>query len=292
MAVGPLSPVDRWTAAYAAGASLAILARWPRHLPLPPLLLVGHAALVLLAVFAPALRRRGPGARFVGEFYALAGAPLLYAAIGALNRAAGVAHDTAVQAWEQAIFSGQPSVAWIRHQPWPFLSALLHAGYLSYYFVVAAAPLGLWISGRRDGARRAIALEMAAFYVCYAVFVLFPVAGPRYVFPPAENAATAVGPARLARALLEAGSAWGTAVPSSHVAAAVVASGAAWREWRRLGAVLVPLAALLCLGTVYGQFHYAVDAVAGLAVAIAVLWWGRRGPQSAGERRVSPVTAA
>jgi membrane-associated phospholipid phosphatase len=276
MVVGPLSPVDRWTVAYAAFASLAILVRWPRHLPVPPVLLVGHAALALLALWAPALRRRGPAARFVGEFYPLICTALLYTAIGVLNTAAGVAHDAVVQAWEEAIFSGQPSREWIRQEPWPALSAVLHAGYLSYYFVVAAAPLGLWVSGRRDGARRTIALSVAAFYLCYAVFLVFPVAGPRYLFPPAENAATAVAPARLARALLEAGSAWGTAFPSSHVAIAVVASAAAWRDWHRFGAVLAPLAALLCLGTVYGQFHYAVDTVAGTAVAIAVLFFGRR----------------
>jgi membrane-associated phospholipid phosphatase len=239
-------------------------------------LLVGHAALALLALSAPTLRRRGPAAGFVGEFYPLICTVLLYTAIGVLNIAAGGAHDATVQAWEQAIFSGQPSREWIRRQSWPALSAILHTGYLSYYFVVAAAPLGLWISGRRDGARRAIALSMAAFYVCYVVFLVFPVAGPRYLFPPAENAATAVGPARLVRALLEAGSAWGTAFPSSHVAVAVVASATATREWPRFGAVLVPPVALLCLGTVYGQFHYAVDAVAGIVVAVAVLFFGRR----------------
>jgi membrane-associated phospholipid phosphatase len=276
MALGRLAPVDRWTVAYTAFASLAILDRWPRHLPVPPVLLVGHAALALLALWAPALRRKGPAARFVGDFYALACAPLLYTAIGVLNTAAGVAHDATVQAWEEVIFSGQPSRAWIRHEPWPALSAVLHAGYLSYYFVVAAAPLGLWISGRRDGARRTIALSVAAFYLCYVVFLVFPVAGPRYLFPPAENAATAVAPARLARALLEAGSAWGTAFPSSHVAVAVVASATAWRECRPFGTMLLLLTAFLCLGTVYGQFHYAVDAVAGIAVAVAVLFFGRR----------------
>jgi membrane-associated phospholipid phosphatase len=262
--------------AYAAFASVVILDRWPPHLPVPPVLLVGHAALALLALCAPALRRRGAAAGFVGEFYALACTPLLYTAIGVLNTGAGVAHDATVQAWEQAIFSGQPSREWIRQHPWPALSAILHGGYLSYYFVVAAAPLGLWISGRRDGARRTIALSMATFYLCYIVFLVFPVAGPRYVFPPAENAATAVAPARLVRGLLEAGSAWGTAFPSSHVAVAVVASAAATREWRRFGAVLVPPVALLCLGTVYGQFHYAVDAVAGIVVAVAVLFFGCR----------------
>jgi membrane-associated phospholipid phosphatase len=47
--------------------------------------------------------------------------------------------------------------------------------------------------------------------------------------------------------------------------------------WRALGAVLVPLALLLCAATVYGQLHYAVDAVAGAAIAAAVLTRVRSG---------------
>ena len=117
---------------------------------------------------------------------------------------------------------------------------------------------------------------MVAFYLCYAVFLAFPVAGPRYLFPAALNAATAVPAARLTQRLLEGASAWGTAFPSSHVAVALVAAVCAWRAWRALGAVLLPLALLLALATVYCQLHYGVDALAGAALAAAVLWWHAR----------------
>jgi membrane-associated phospholipid phosphatase len=117
---------------------------------------------------------------------------------------------------------------------------------------------------------------MSTFYVCYSIFFLFPVAGPRYLFPPAENAATAVPVAALTHRLLEAGSAWGTAFPSSHVAAALVGATCAWRGFRPLGAVLLPAAVLLTLATVYGQFHYAVDSLGGAALALAALTVDRR----------------
>ena len=41
-------------------------------------------------------------------------------------------------------------------------------------------------------------------------------------------------------------------------------------EWRALGMALVVPTTLLALGSVYGQFHYAVDALAGLGVGLAV----------------------
>jgi membrane-associated phospholipid phosphatase len=48
---------------------------------------------------------------------------------------------------------------------------------------------------------------------------------------------------------------------------ALVAAIYAWRGWRALGAVLLPAVVLLALATVYCQFHYAVDALSGAALA-------------------------
>jgi membrane-associated phospholipid phosphatase len=266
-----VTALDHMTIAFAALFSLAVTVRWPADRPLSIWLLLFSAALVLLAILAPRLRRRGGLARFLGDFYALILAVLMYTAIGVLNRAAGVSHDLLVQAWEEAVFRGQPSLDWIRSESWLWLSWPLHAAYLSYYVILAAAPLGLLLGGRRQEAAGAATLIMAAFYLCYAIFAWFPVAGPRYVFTLAHNAATATLPARLTQQLLDSASAWGTAFPSSHVAAALTAGLAAGRGSRPLGAILVIAAVLLALGTVYGQFHYAVDAIAGVAVA-ALVW--------------------
>ena len=94
--------------------------------------------------------------------------------------------------------------------------------------------------------------------------------GPRFLVGPA---AAPDGPVRrTVLHLLAAGSSRGTAFPSSHVAAAVVATLAALRTQRRVGIVLGVLTAGLTVGTVYGGFHYAVDALAGVAVGVAC--WG------------------
>jgi membrane-associated phospholipid phosphatase len=272
MALAPLAPLDRATLAYTGVALAAALAIGPHRLPAAVLL---PAALLLVAavagVLAPRARAAAGGDSFVAEFYPLVLTVALYTHVGLVNAARGVSHDARVQRWEEAIFGGQPSLEWIRAFPQPAWSTLLHAAYLSYYLILAGAPLGLWWSGRRKAARHALLAMMGTFYLCYTVFLLFPVAGPRYLFPPAHNAATAVPLAALTHRLLEGGSAWGTAFPSSHVAVSLVAAVLAWRSWRPLGAVLLPAAALLTLGTVYGQFHYATDALAGAATAALAL---------------------
>jgi membrane-associated phospholipid phosphatase len=266
-----LAPLDRWTLGYLAFATLFLLRMWDARPPDAVGILIAYALLAAAALAAPTLRRRGGAPGFLAEFYPLMAAVALYTAIGMINRAAGLSHDGLVQEWEQKLFGGQPSAVWIRAAPWPWLSWILHAGYLSYYFILAGAPLGLWLSGRRDGACRVTLAMMAAFYVCYAVFLLFPVAGPRYLFDAPENAATGTAIARFTQRLLDGGAAWGTAFPSSHVAVSLVAAGVTLREWPPLGAVLLVAASLLALGTVYGQLHYAVDAVAGAALAAAVV---------------------
>lgn len=277
MALGPLAPIDRATLAYVALALAFGLARGPRGWPANMLLPLGLLLVALVAVvLAPHARRTGPLGRLLGEFYPLVVTVALYTHVGLVNEAGGVAHDAVVLRWEAALFGGQPSLEWIRAFPSPAWSTLMHAAYLSYYPILAAAPLGLWLSGRREAARGTALLMTATFYVCYSIFFLFPVAGPRYLFPPAENAAAAVPVAAFTHRLLQAGSAWGTAFPSSHVAAALVGATCAWRGFRPLGAVLLPAAFLLSLSTVYGQFHYAVDALAGAAMAFAALTADRR----------------
>lgn len=266
-----LAALDRWTLGYLAFAS-AILVGGTRPDPVGTMAIgAGYAALAAIACAAPWLRRRGVVPRFLADFYPLIAAAGLYTAIGIVNAAAGVSHDGVVQRWEEAIFGGQPSREWIRAMPSRALSWLLHAAYLSYYLILAAAPLGLWSAERYDGARRVTLAMTIAFYVCYAAFLLFPVAGPRYAFPLADNPATRTAIAGLTQRLLDDGAAWGTAFPSSHVAVSLVAAGATLHESRLLGIVLMVAAVLLTLATVYGQFHYAVDALAGALVAAAVV---------------------
>jgi len=254
-----------------------VVASTPVADPLPAAaLLLANGLVAGVALMAVRARATGPAGAFVGELYPLALMASLYTEVGLLNGVAGVSHDVVVQSWERAIFGGQASREWLRAWSWPWLSWILHLGYLSFYLILTVAPIGLWLSGRRDGARRTTLLVAVTFYVCCGVYLVFPVAGPRYAFPLVENPATSTAVARLTQRLLDAAAAWGTAFPSSHVAVAWVASVSAWLEWRSLGRALIPLAWLLTLGTVYGQFHYGVDALAGWLLAATVVLFRER----------------
>lgn len=267
-----LAAVDRATLFYLVIVTLAVLLslrgddppRWAW-------LLVAHALLALLVMVAPRARRAGALGRFLGDWYPMLLLGGLYGEIGVLTLDAGVQHDWMVQRWEAWLFGTQVSYDWIRAMPSPVLSGVMHACYLAYYPMLYASPVGLWLSRRHDAARHTILAVMITFYVCYTVFIFFPVAGPRYAFELADNAATGIWVARAVQWILNHGDSWGAAFPSSHVAASVVATAMALRYWRPLGLVLLPFAVGLTLAVVYGQFHYGIDALVGVSLAAAML---------------------
>lgn len=267
-----LTSLDWWTLGYVVIASIALGRSFQGDaVPHWEFLAAAHVLLVGLVLLAPRARAAGPVGRFLGDWYPMLLLAALYGEIGVLTLDAGFQNDLPIQRLEMWVFGSQISYRWIREMPLPWLSAVLHSCYLAYYAILYAAPLGLWFSGRRDPARRTILGVMITFYLCYVIFLFFPVAGPRYAFDAASNAATQVGPARLARWLLDRGDSWGAAFPSSHVAASVVATGMAIRYWRPLGfALLLPTIGLV-LAVIYGQFHYGVDALSGLLLAGAML---------------------
>jgi membrane-associated phospholipid phosphatase len=262
---------DIATLLYMAVATVAVV--WfARRTPATCALLLGaHALVGILVILAPRARAAGPIGRTIGTWYPMLLLAAFYGEVGVLNLAAGYHYDALIQRLEVAVFGSQVSYEWVRAMPNVVLSWVLHTCYLAYYVILVAAPLGLWLRGRRDAARFTIFALATTCYCCYVVFLFFPVAGPRYAFAAASNAATEVWPARAARWVLDFGDSWGAAFPSSHVAGAAVATVCALRFWRPLGLALLPWSIGLVFGVVYGQFHYAVDAVGGLAMAAAVV---------------------
>lgn len=176
--------------------------------------------------------------------------------------------DATVIAWEQALFGTQPARVWVQRWPSPIVSELLHGAYLGYYAIIVVVPALLYLTRRLREFDEGVFALTGTFVVCFAIYLYFPVAGPRYVWPrpaqPHDGLLRGV-----ALALLEARSSRGTAFPSSHVAVAVTQSVLAYRYFGRRGLVVAALTAALAAGAVYGGFHYAVDVLAGAALGLA-----------------------
>jgi membrane-associated phospholipid phosphatase len=262
-----LLTVDVLTAAYlAATAVIALVSRTETGLWLAALHLLGIGGVLLLGRLP---RPTGSLASFLRIAYPVAITPLFYMELATLNQLLFPGYfDPAVQAWEEAMFGVQLSVAASDWIPNRWFSEALHFGYVSYYLVVPAALIGAWRAAGKEGLERVAFTTALGFFLCYLCFAVFPVAGPRYDFakitgPPSEGVIFGI-----VHSILESGSSKGTAFPSSHVAATCSAWLAAGAVSRRTLWILAPFAVSLTLGTVYGRFHYGIDMVAGLAWAL------------------------
>lgn len=219
-----------------------------------------------LAALMLALLARAPLTRlvtFIGGAYPIILTAAYYTQLGIINLNVGRLFDGTVQRWEVALFGSQVSVTWHEAMPSKVLSFILHFCYGSYYWILVLPALFLFFRRPRDTFERGVFVMTLGFYACYVVFSLFPVAGPRYFYGNATGPIADVATARVVHWLTEGGSAIGTAFPSSHVAATWCAVYALWRDARKLALFVAPVALGLAIGTVYGQFHYAIDAVVG-----------------------------
>lgn len=191
----------------------------------------------------------------------------LYSEMPVLIQAAGHSEtfDTLVIEWEQALFGSQPAQEWARDNSNAALSELLHLAYLAYYPIIYLVPAVLWLTNRKRDFDHAVFALMLTFVVCFVAYILFPVAGPRYLWP---SEAPEGWFRSLSTWLLEARSSRGTAFPSSHVAVACAQSVLSIRFFGTRGTVIPVVTVGLALGAIYGGFHYAVDVLAGAVLGV------------------------
>lgn len=236
--------------------------------PVPARVLAIHTALLALVVLLAATR--GASLTIARDWLPLIAMPALYTElpydIAAGGRPLG---DAVVVGWEQHLFGGQPARELAAAHPDALLANLLHLCYLSYYLLIFVPPAILYVRGRRAEFRRTVFAIAAIFAASFVAFVVFPVEGPRYLWPPLP--APPDEPVRaLALHILAAGSSRGAAFPSSHMAVSVVQTAFALRFQPVVGVVSLVLTLGIGIGAVYGGFHYGTDMVAGALFGLVV----------------------
>jgi membrane-associated phospholipid phosphatase len=143
-----------------------------------------------------------------------------------------------------------------------------------YALVYAVAPFVvaiLYIEHRRKRVNGTLFLYLLGTLLAYALFPYFPSDPPRVAFAGSDlpNVFTAVR--RLNLWLLGDYGIHSSVFPSAHVSSAFTAAWALFAylpERRRIGWGMLIYAVSVAVATVYGRYHYAADAVAGLAVSL------------------------
>ena len=155
----------------------------------------------------------------------------------------------------------------------PVLPSILE---VSYSLVYATTPFAMAMVYRRDRRAR---MEDLIFPILltvlgtYALFPYFPSEPPRTVFPGELFPVWPTVFRRFNWWLLEGYGIHMSVFPSAHVSgafASAFAARAAIPEARWISRLLLAMAVLIATATVYCRYHYAVDALAGFALAVLV----------------------
>ncbi len=265
---GRLLPVDRLLL-----GSISLLAVLAPVLPQPLPFLGALAASAALVVGAAWWSERSRVGRFVHAFIAMPIVGTLFSIIGppisTLNPArwderwAALDHDLFGDlAWHWHHALGRPS----------WFTDAAYLLYVSYYVLPVALGLALYAQHRREEFERFVFTTVATFLLSYVGYFLFPTLGPRV---PPELADEVLGGGAISRAirafLLASEKNLLNAFPSAHTAVSLVLLGLGWRAFPRMRVPLVLHVGAIIFTTVYLSFHYVVDLVGGMALALVMV---------------------
>jgi membrane-associated phospholipid phosphatase len=111
---------------------------------------------------------------------------------------------------------------------------------------------------------------LVATYLCYVITPFVP------AYPPRDLAGSQPAPARAGKTrlfnrwILKHGSIHAISFPSAHVASTFAVSLVLLRYKPLVGLLFLFVSIWIALGAVVGRYHYALDVLTGVAIALAV----------------------
>ena len=205
--------------------------------------------------------------------------------------------EAAWQHWDHVVLSGWHIRAAI--EGWGTgIPAYLETCYLLTSGAGCYGLIVLYAYRKRERSDRFLLIYVMGTLLSYALVPLLRLQPPRVAFPGADVPEISTAIRRLNLVVLSGAGIHSGVFPSAHVSSTFAAAWgmfAALPERRRYGWIFLIYAISVAVATIYGRYHYAVDAAAGIVVSViaafAAKQWLRTEAQStATERRAARST--
>ncbi|MBI4838566.1 MAG: phosphatase PAP2 family protein [Nitrospirae bacterium] len=175
------------------------------------------------------------------------------------------------------LFGGYPTVA-LESFTHPVITELLQLAYASYYFLPVVLGAALKIKGKDGAFNKSLFFIILCFYLSYIGYILFPAIGPRYTMNHLQNIELH---GIFLRDIIDntLNALEGTkrdAFPSGHTAVTLVVLYLAYRFQKPLYYIFLPAVLALLVSTVYLRYHYAVDVIGGVLLAVFTVYAGEK----------------
>ena len=254
-------------------SALIVISAFQSALPSWKILALVHLVAAGVVYALRFLPERLPAlAQFFRDWYPAIAFPVFYREVELLANAFGNWGLTApLQRLEVGLFRGHPSHYLSEHLDSVVFSEYLHFCYFSYLWLFPVVA-GIWyFTGKRSAFQELIFLVSITFATSYVFYILFPVDSPFYLSEPLREPLSGNFFYELVHFVAARGGARGGAFPSSHVSISTVIVLVTMKYQPRWLSWLLPIYFGLVFATVYGRFHYALDVVAGWALAFSVV---------------------
>jgi len=153
----------------------------------------------------------------------------------------------------------------------PLFPSILELCYVLVYALPAFSMTMLYVYRKSHDTERLLVIYLLGLFLSYVQFPYWPSEPPRIVFPGEDTSAIDTVVRQFNHWILGGYGIHTSVFPSAHVSGAFAAAFALKRvlaEHRWLYRAVFVYATLVAIATVYGRYHYAVDAIAGVAVGM------------------------
>jgi len=237
-------------------------------------LLLGLLFVLKLSWDRKAMGKRGT---FFHHFSPILFVVLIYESLGDLIQYLQPDVDPRLIQIDFSIFGVQPTL-WMEQWIVSWFTDIMSLAYLSYYFIPVVLIAVLYLKDRMAEFDRSMFVLAFGYYVSFIGYILFPAIGPRYALThlysiPLEGSFI-TDFVRDALNALEHNKR--DCMPSGHTQIVLMVLFLAYRYQKFLFYLFFPIISALILSTVYLRYHYVIDLLVGMALAIGCMIFGPR----------------
>lgn len=185
--------------------------------------------------------------------------------------------DSLLAKVDWSLFGGVYPTVWMENWMHPWLTEYLQITYSTFYFLPLSLGIVLWRDSNRGPFQNFLTTIVTAFYLSYLGYFAFPALGPRFeVHYPHQMELQGMWLTPWLRSCLDRLElVQRDAFPSGHTGVSLLVLYYVRRYRPKLFVIFLVVVLSLVFSTVYLRYHYVVDVLAGIILAILSLWVAR-----------------
>lgn len=262
-------------------------------------MLLINIVFIIFIIWFSRLSVKSRAAKIIYDWYGVPSIYLIFKEVHIIIQSTGIRDwDWLFIKVDRFIFGTDPTI-WISQWINPVLTEIMQIAYGSYFFIMLALGLELYLKKEIDRYNFALFTIVFGFVLSYFGYMIFPAVGPRFTlhdFYSIDSELKGLWLTIPIRDFLNAGEsipkgalnayeiAQRDVFPSGHTQMTLITIVLAFRYNVKCRYVITFFGILLIISTVYLRYHYVVDILGGILFALITLplasviikWWERK----------------